>query len=826
MTECDASDPSFVTAPDVQEEEKHHQSKPSPFKCDNCSSCHRGVCNICIYCKKRDAFTRKTNRCPFLVCDSASYSISSIKDYKRMASRAVEADPDRLSNLYEKLYGDTGFMTKQQTKREKERQSFLVKMYGQDEITSTGQRTIMLRSKFESKPNSVAIKEEDDNSFLNHKMVPIRVLRKRKFAAIEESQESVITNRRSPNKSRHDLCQKCEGCLRQPCGLCLRCTSSRSCVFWICHNYVYKSAYKQKLMGRIMSSLKHTANECGDSPLQILADAVMAGPLSSHLVRKGCHEPLLQKCETDLHDKSTGRSQPCGSCDGCTTTDCGLCVHCQGMGYGDRYKCIFRMCHDCDYAPRTLMNMAGYVLKSLDLTRNQDGTSPLDCFAMTIVNGPLASVAGKIAEGIAERASKKAFLIKSEAATTKRISACGKCRGCSIKDCGLCIHCKGMSLYGRRKCVFRICHEVEYAYTSRSRMIGHIEQSLTLTRRNNGTSPLDNLAKAVMEGPFASHPRKIAQIVEKCKIKESDKETTTSRVSSRLKRSDLEIFTTSTRPCGSCAGCMFTDCGLCIHCKGMGHGGRCRCVFRICQKRDYAPSTMISQRCYIRKSLALTRRSDGSSPLDSTAKAVMEGLLVLRPRKYIDLVHDEDISAAGESNGSCSSKDSHELLRGENEPDASPCHWYQSFFGLPHPGYLHIKGLGWNDDTFDWKEFILTLEALSDTERQSAIYFNYQQAIELSNAVQQNHTEIQKLERALIASIFLLVGLPSSPEKVLLDKARHSVLLYSLHFEDDRRLMTMLTSNLNYQGDLQRLLKNSKLQELEPRDFAKKVRDL
>jgi hypothetical protein len=204
----------------------------------------------------------------------------------------------------------------------------------------------------------------------------------------------------------------------------------------------------------------------------------------------------------------------------------------------------------------------------------------------------------------------------------------------------------------------------------------------------------------------------------------------------------------------------------------------------------------------------------------------MEGLLVLRPRKYIDLVDDEGISASAESKGSCSSKNSNIVLIKENETDGSPCHWYQSFFGFPSPGSLRIKGLGWNDDMSGWKEFILSLKALSDSERVSAIYFNYQQAIELSDAVQRNHTEMQKLERALIASIFLLVGLPSSPEKVLLDKARHSVLLYSLHFEDDRRLMTFLTSNLNYQEDLQRLLKNSKLQELEPRDFARKIRDL
>jgi hypothetical protein len=204
----------------------------------------------------------------------------------------------------------------------------------------------------------------------------------------------------------------------------------------------------------------------------------------------------------------------------------------------------------------------------------------------------------------------------------------------------------------------------------------------------------------------------------------------------------------------------------------------------------------------------------------------MEGLLALRSRKYLDLVHDEEILVAVESKLSCSSNDSDNFFIGQSEPDENPCHSYQSFFGLPSPGSSHVKGLGWNDDTLGWKECVFTLKTLSDTEREAAIYFHYQQAIELPDAIQRNHTEIQKLERALIVSIFLLVGLPNSPAKILLDKARHSVLLYSFHFEDDRRLMTMLTSNLNYQEELQRLLKNSKLHELEPRDFARKIRDL
>ncbi|GAX11843.1 hypothetical protein FisN_20Lh100 [Fistulifera solaris] len=132
-------------------------TRPKAFPCGTCSQCLLGACQICSSCLD----TTRKKKCPFLVCEDVAYSIHQIKSAERMARRAFQAHPQRLLRGFESLYGVDGFMTRQKTERQKEKESLYNNMFGEKD--DTPHRHIMLRSRF---PRTPKARKTDDDSIV------------------------------------------------------------------------------------------------------------------------------------------------------------------------------------------------------------------------------------------------------------------------------------------------------------------------------------------------------------------------------------------------------------------------------------------------------------------------------------------------------------------------------------------------------------------------------------------------------------------------------------------------------------------------------------
>lgn len=500
----------------------------------------------------------------------------------------------------------------------------------------------------------------------------------------------------------------------------------------------------------------------------------------------------------------------CGTCSQCQLWACNICVHCKSRETSKpKRRCPFMPCEAFPYSMRTLQNLKQRARQAL--RADPDILGPM----YESLYGENGSLTRKQAEKEKEKKTANARTSNKQRSIMLRSKFRQEheeplphsekpvpVRTLRKRDAS--------TLFSYRDTLATSTYNP--SKTRNQQQASRIRASLKLTMTKNGRSPLQSLTDTVLASPLSSSNPCVPTTVS------SERRAISKIPASGTKRK-------RSRACAECAGCTTPNCGLCIHCKGVGYDDRSRCVFRVCHRCNYMPKTKANLAFFIRKSLDYTRRADGSSPLDSMAEPVLSGPLAnaSSSKGTLDMIGRKQSFSASLMAEHDTSDDLDEDSSRNSKSDSNPHYTSKRLMGYPSPGHSLLKGIDWNDPMGDWKEFIDSLKTLSNFDRETAIFFHYRQANELPVVEGRDKTEILKVERALISSIFLLGGLPSSAKNTVVDKARHAVLVYSLHFENDRRLMVYLTSNINYQMELRQILNDPNMHALEPRDFRKKI---
>lgn len=280
------------------------------YTCGTCSKCQIGACRLCLKCCN----TARQERCPFLACEAVSYSINYINSMERNARQALRSNPERLTLLYDSLFGDDGFMTRQKAERQKEKETIYANMFG--ERGDTPNRQIMLRSRF---PRTPITPDESPCGYDSWKFDMAKMTR------CKGKIRKVAKKSRTPKVYASHKCRRCNRmCSSHPNirGLCMGCSKTenvQTAGFHLkdkCGPIVGQKRKQSKTDPVFMQQSdniepRHNTPRSKFPPKRLFADE---------------HAPLSNDKVTPIMSFQRKRHVQCRRCS--IVTVCGLCIDC------------------------------------------------------------------------------------------------------------------------------------------------------------------------------------------------------------------------------------------------------------------------------------------------------------------------------------------------------------------------------------------------------------------------------------------------------------------------------------------------------------------
>lgn len=319
----------------IHEDVKTHRPQSYRSACGNCSKCHMGACQLCPHCRNQQG-----NKCPFVVCETVWYSSHYIASMERSARQALRLHPERLSRLYESLYGQDGFMTRQKVERQKEKETIYTNMFGAE--SGGDHRQIMLRSRFRRAspitPDQSKCDDDDDDDCIVVEVEPSS-WKRRDIAKVTPCQENALNGVQKSRKDKDCNCNS-SGCKHRNIlaynkkpnlrGSCTDCQKTKS---------VSRSGRKRKTRDEKITT--QTTSKLGKTDDVILmrdydndkerddiepVQNVFQSRLPPRQLFADTHSPLSRNEGTIVATFQPKHRAPCIRCS--FVTVCGLCFDC------------------------------------------------------------------------------------------------------------------------------------------------------------------------------------------------------------------------------------------------------------------------------------------------------------------------------------------------------------------------------------------------------------------------------------------------------------------------------------------------------------------